>query len=320
MNQLTIKFVDFWKGFDHKENIFTRVLQQKYNLTILDNTTTIEPQLLIYSAFGSEHIKYKCLKIYYTGENDVPDFNQCDYALSAHYLELGDRHMRMPQYLLYSEYHKILTQQPAIVSNATKRPFCSVVVSNSTYVSPFRNAFIDAVDNYKPLAYGGAYRNNVGGRVPDKMAFIRNYKFNLALENSMVEGYTTEKIVEPMAASTIPIYWGNKSVTKEFNPEAFINAANYDTMDHAIDAIARIDNDDDAYMKMLCAPKIVSDCRIDWDELLLSFFTHIIEKGRRYVEPYGYLGHLDYMRQRKELLYANKWLRKCASAILKRKK
>lgn len=317
MRDLTIKFVDFWRAFDAHNNIFTNVLRKRYNITVLDDTANEEPQLLFYSIFGSTHLRYNnCIKIYFTGENDVPDFNLCDYALSAQLLHLGERHMRLPQYLFYDEYEKLNDIHP-IDSSATERPFGSVVVSNSTYVAPERNTIIDAIEQYKPLAYGGSYRNNVGGRVPDKMAFIKQYKFNVALENSIVDGYTTEKIVEPMAAGTVPIYWGNKYVSKEFNPEAFINIADYDSYDRAIDAIARIDNDREAYLKMLSAPKILSECRIDWQEKLSDFLSNIVEKGRRHTHLYGIMGHIDYMRQRKELLYSNKLLRKCAGLYIK---
>ena len=40
------------------------------------------------------------VKIYFTGENDVPDFNLADYALGFHYIDFGDRYLRFPLYLL----------------------------------------------------------------------------------------------------------------------------------------------------------------------------------------------------------------------------
>lgn len=38
--------------------------------------------------------------------------------------------------------------------------------------------------------------NNIGGRVTDKLDFLSNYKFNLAMENVSHDGYCTEKIIE----------------------------------------------------------------------------------------------------------------------------
>lgn len=314
---LTVKFVDFWKGFDCHDNIFVEALERDFLVKVLEEHSSETPQLLIYSAFGNSHTCYDCIKLYFTGENDVPDFNQCDYAISAHYLELGNRHIRMPQYLLYKEYRALDVEDATVVEDVFDRPFCSVVVSNSVYAAPQRTEIIDVVEQYKPLAYGGAYRNNVGGRVPDKMAFIRQYKFNIALENSMVDGYTTEKLIEPMAACTVPIYWGNRMVGKEFNPESFINAADYNNYESLLENIKRIDSDRGAYMKMLCAPKILSDARVDWYALLEDFLVNIVRHGRKHIFPYGIMGHKQYMQRRKDLLYDNVLLRKCAGAWIK---
>ncbi len=35
-----------------------------------------------------------------------------------------------------------------------------------------------------------------------------NYKFTLALENSLLPHYMTEKIWEPLAAGSVPVYYG----------------------------------------------------------------------------------------------------------------
>lgn len=315
-----VLFTDFWEGFDPHHNIFTEALRKNYTVEVLDEQDSRKPQLLIYSAFGSRHIAYDCIKLYYTGENDVPDFNQCDYAISSHFIELGDRHMRLPQYTLYKEFELLNMASEQAVHNAFERDFCSVVVSNSTYAAPERIEIIDHIEQYKPLAYGGKFRNNVGGRVPDKMAFIARYKFNIALENSLVDGYTTEKLIEPMAAQTIPIYWGNRMVDREFNAQSYINISDYDNYNRAVKAIERLDNDREAYMQMLCAPKLHADNNINWGAQLQSFLSHIIANGQRYIYPYGIIGHMQYMQQRKELLYDNTFLRKCASAWIKWRK
>ena len=317
---ILIKFTDFWQGFDPQHNIFVEVLRKDYNVKILDAQDPQTPHLLIYSAFGSEHIYYDCIKLYYTGENDVPDFNQCDYAISSHFLQLGNRHLRLPLYTIYKEFELLNKAHENVHVDAFERKFCSVVVSNSTYAAPERIEIIDAIEQYKPLAYGGMFRNNVGGRVPNKMAFITQYKFNIALENSLVDGYTTEKIIEPMVAQTIPIYWGNSMVNKEFNPQSYINISDYDNYDRAVKAIEALDQDKNSYMQMLCAPKLLADATIDWHTLLHNFLTRIIEGGQRYIYPYGIIGHMQYMQQRKELLYSNTLLRKCAGAWIKWRK
>lgn len=42
----------------------------------------------------------------------------------------------------------------------------------------------------------------------DKIAYLKQFLFNVCAENAAVEGYVTEKIFEAVEGGTIPIYWG----------------------------------------------------------------------------------------------------------------
>lgn len=59
------------------------------------------------------------------------------------------------------------------------------------------------------------------------------YKFSIAFENAWYPGYTSEKIVTSMLAGTIPIYWGNPDISREFNSASFINCHDFPTLDDA---------------------------------------------------------------------------------------
>ena len=133
------------------------------------------------------------------------------------------------------------------------RDFCSFVVSNSRE-SEERIRFFHDLSEYRPVASGGKYANNVGGPVTDKRAFIRNYKFNIAFENSSYPGYTTEKIAEAWVEGCIPIYWGNPRIEEEINPGCFINVGKFSSHHEAIEYILEVDNSEDLYRKYLEAP------------------------------------------------------------------
>lgn len=112
---------------------------------------------------------------------------------------------------------------------AAKAHFCSFIASNTRHpkTTRKRNAFFHRLSRYKNVDAGGRAFNNIGYRVPGgpwgKIEFLKPYKFNIAFENASLPGYTTEKIVEPMAARCLPIYWGNPLVHREFNPKSFLN-------------------------------------------------------------------------------------------------
>ena len=271
MKKIKINFVDFWNGFDKEDNFIINTLRLKYEVTI---TTACD--YLFYSVFGYENAKYDCVKIYFTGENIVPDFNLCDYALGFHYIEFGERYMRFPLFLTY-DIETLPLQRHIDAEKALHRPFCSFVVSNGIADSP-RERFFKLLSEYKPVDSGGRYLNNVGAPVADKLDFISRYKFNIAFENSRTDGYTTEKLLEPLQAGTLPVYWGNPLVTRDFCKDAFLNANDYSSLEALVEAVVALDNDDERYIRMLTSPWLQNPDWYHWRERLLAFLSAIIEK------------------------------------------
>ena len=86
------------------------------------------------------------------------------------------------------------------------------------------------------------------------MQFLDNYKFNISFANGIASGYADEKIVEPMFVNSIPIYWGNPDIFKDFNPASFVNYHDYENDDAVINEIIRIDQNDDIYRSYLKQP------------------------------------------------------------------
>lgn len=286
MKTIKVKFVDFWDYFDPLNNFITNVLSQKYHIEISDT-----PDYLIFSVFGYENIKYHdCTKIFFSGENIVPDFNICDYGIGFNFLSFGDRYLRMPLYTTY-DIHLLETPKVIVPEIVLNRKFCSFVVSNAQG-APERERFFQLLSEYKQIDSGGRYKNNVGGPVSDKIAFIKNYKFNIAFENSISDGYTTEKIIEPMLVNSLPIYWGNRLINRDFNPASFINVTKYSSLEAAVESIVRIDQNDDEYLSLLSEPWLNNDNYLNWQEQLLIFFDNIFNKPlseSRYIPTHGYI-------------------------------
>ena len=258
LNKKTIKlaFVDFWSDFNPRDNYFYNILNEHFNVEI-----SKEPDYVICSCFGQKHHKYRnAVKLLFVGENVIPDFNLYDYAMGFHYIDFEDRYIRFPLYVLYEEQMKLAEKKHTYDDKhyLDKKEFCSFVVSNPDGAS-VRDEVFEALNKYKRIASGGRYRNNVGGPVKDKMEFIRNGRFTLAIENSSTPGYTTEKILEAFAAETIPIYWGSPRIKEEFNPDAFINVSDYDSYDELVEAVKTIDTDDSKYLEMIKTPIFAKD-------------------------------------------------------------
>ena len=195
-----------------------------------------------------------------------------------------DRYLRLPFY--YWSYRLPETQARIAKTFSDEqllnRKFCNFVYSNSRYANQARKDFFDLLSEYKRVDAGGACRNNIGYRVPDKYEFQKDYKFSIAFENASHYGYTTEKILDAFVAKTIPIYWGNPQVVKDFNKDAFINCNDYASLEEVVQKVIELDRDDEAYLKMVKTPflndgKLYKELN---DEKIVAFFDNIFSKGK----------------------------------------
>ncbi len=237
---IKVKFSDFWDSFVPSQNYFYDLLISMYDIELSGT-----PDILFYSVFGEEHLKYSCKKIFFSGEKISPDFSLCDYSFSYDFIE-DSRHYRLPLYALYVTPEQLLKESEIV---KIKDKFCCFVVTNSE--GEKRNNFFHKLSKYKRVDSGGMYLNNIGNFIANKWDFIKNYKFTISYENAEYPGYTSEKIAEAMVNNTIPLYWGNPLVYRDFNTKSFFNYYDYSSEEEMIERIIEVDQNDDLYVKMM---------------------------------------------------------------------
>lgn len=289
MKAIKLNFYNFGKRFDKEDNCLTKLLRAKYDVCITQNA-----DYCIYAPLGNDHHVFHGIRVFYTGENVIPNFNYCDYATSFAELTLGDRHARYPGTGWISEMLLDLTDELLL-----NRDFCATVISNGKQTDGVREHLFDVLNRYKPVASGGSYKNTEGGRVPDKYAFQKQYKFVIAGENAASAGYTTEKLPDAFVAHAIPIYHGDPDVAKYYNPKAFINADDFESDDALLEYVKKVDQDDLLYLSILREP-VFKDNKIPYaltEQALLDFYAYIfdqpLEKARRCCFIKSYL-NMDY--------------------------
>ena len=298
MKRIRIKFTDYY-GTPPERIPFYGILRKFYDVELCD-----DPDYIIDGGLGSEHLRYDCVKIVCVGESYVPDFNQFDYAIGFDHLEFGDRYLRHPLYALYPQFLSFSDRPVPDPAMLLKRGFCSFVVSNDDG-DPMRVEFFRRLSKYKPVASGGKLLNNVGGRVPDKMAFIAKYKFNIAFENSVVPGYTTEKAMEALAARSVPIYYGNPRIAEDFNPDCLVRVADRADVERAVEEIVALDRDDDAYLRKCAADPLVHPV-VWYDERLERFVRSIFDRSlpdARRLNAYGYQTNIRRRALKAQMMY-----------------
>jgi alpha(1,3/1,4) fucosyltransferase len=244
---LKVYFTDFWKEFDPLDNFFINLLKELYNVE-LDSD---KPDILFYSYRGKTFLNYRCNRIFFTGENIRPKLFDCDYALSYDFSS-NKRIIRLPLYVLYRGFDRLTKPKNIEHLVKQKNKFCSFLVSNK--YSSRRIDFFKKLSKYKKVDSGGRLLNNIGHSVSDKWEFLIPYKFNIAFENTSYPGYTTEKVMEPMIVGTIPIYWGNPLIDRDFNTKSFVNCHDYDNDEEVIEKIIELDTHEGKYREMLTEP------------------------------------------------------------------
>jgi hypothetical protein len=300
MKKIKVKYCKY-NGTDEKDtgtynNMIHNVLKKYYDVEVSDN-----PDYVFYHESSYEYLKYDCVRINYTGENISANFNLCDYAIGFDYMSFEDRYYRLPIYtgsLFYREKEieqakKIdifKKQQTTLIDLKKKEEFCSFVYSN--YLGDKnRKLFFNKLSRYKKINSGGKYLNNIGYIVDNKLNFESKHKFSIAFENSSRSGYTTEKLLNSIVANTIPIYWGNPKIEKEFNTKRFINCHEYENYDQVIEKIKEIDNNDNLYLQIINEEIFnknydIKKIQLDFELFLKNIFDQPIEKAyRRTINP-----------------------------------
>ena len=283
---IKVDFCSFNPKFIKERNKYAAMLGKHYNLEF-----SKDPDFLFYSCFSDEYKAYKnCVKIYITGENILPNFNECDYAYAFDYIDFGDRYFHR----MYSVPSTDIVNRSAVNESFFNRRFCNFIYSNASSGEGaiLRQEFCKKLMEYKHVDCPGKILHNLdaeGELAPrdgdwwkSKLQFLKKYKFTIAFENSRSNGYTTEKLMQPLQSFSIPIYWGNPLVTRDFNPKAFINCNDYDNdFDAVIARVKELDNDPDKYLAMLRENPMQPDFDFELDKKFEQWLVNIIEKGNK---------------------------------------
>ena len=240
---ITLAYINFWSDPDNDtyftDFISTNIGQVKvvhYN----DN-----PNILIASVCGNINIiqnsKAQC-KLFYYGENlnRYPPYNNEQLLLDTFDLIVGfketnieKKQIRFPLWLMYYKFYNYTLKHNLInyietkykENKAKKKTLFTTLVARhdrggqrtkicneiETYIN---NTTITNTNNtnYK-IIYPGLFRNNIGldnnigSTSEDKINYISQGIYNICPENSVFEGYFTEKIFQAFEAGTIPLYW-----------------------------------------------------------------------------------------------------------------
>ena len=110
--------------------------------------------------------------------------------------------------------------------------------------------------------------------------YYADYKFVLSVENAMVKGYSTEKLINPLIANSIPIYWGDAEIFKYVNKKRVIYILDFKTDEELIEYIRYVDTNDAVYNSI-----ISESIYIDPDLTLDKMESNLNENIKSILDP-----------------------------------
>jgi len=241
---LKVAYADFWPEWN-EENFIQPILQKYFNVVVDQKN----PDVLFHSIFGgmSQTPNYKCKKVLYLGENYRSANFKSDYSIS--FDPHSETNYRLPLWQVY------LLLKPELKDKLFNRVrhqkferFCSFTVSNPS--NNIRINHFEKISQYKKVhSYGKVRTNDLSLQQLSAGKYWRDakyqffldhpHKFMMAYENTFYPYYCTEKLMDAFLAGSLPIYWGDPKVFKDWNEDAFLNANRLGNYVH--DSVKRLD-------------------------------------------------------------------------------
>ena len=312
---IKLKYVGFWDDFDPEAFSITQILKKRFDVQIRDDA-----DFIVCSCIGKfyDYLQYPQVRIMYIGENYIPDLNLVDYAITPYPISFLDRCFHYPQGLRSKENLDYCLKR----SDGTIRFDASILEQKTRFANfcasheseyGYRGEFFKKLCEYKKVDSIGGYLNNTGVSVKrtdgSKVAYQKTCKFTLCFESTAHGGFNTEKIVDAFCSDTIPVYYGDPYIGDIFNKNAFINAADYSSFEDAIEKIKELDQDDEAYLRMLnepifTDPSYPEQLEKNYEEFVLHIFEQSPEAAYRRSRVYYAHYFESFLRASSKLYYS----------------
>ena len=235
-------------------NIVKYIKNSIKNYKVVDNKNNAD--IIVYNILNNDFIKNK-INIIISGETYNVD-NNVDLYIGSLTQKIGKKHIYYP--FMYSSLFNRRKSNNEFLSDKNK--FCAYMYSVS---HEHRIEIFNLISKYKKVdALGKCSKNtdNIDTRFIENddetyndiaVDLYKNYKFVIAMENKDVDGYNTEKLINPIIANSIPLYWGNNKIFKYINKKRVIYIPDY-TEEDLIKKIISLDNNIDEYNKIINEP------------------------------------------------------------------
>jgi hypothetical protein len=247
-----------------------------------------DADIVLNSVFGNS-IQTDAKKIFFTGESRKNGYTPDQILIGFDETNLNKKVFRFPLWYTYINWWpekfypeqivgdpkyivdiNSLSKAPAdkeINDFISRKMFGCMVVTNSTELRSMTYNSLSNIDRVD--GYGAMFNNYYTG---NKMDILKNYKFNVCFENTLSDGYVTEKLFEAKLAGCIPIYWGDSAAHNDFNSNGFIDFTRMSSLQELSDTVKSIYESEDRMIEIASQPMFNSPLSLD---PLYDFFDKV---------------------------------------------
>ena len=194
----------------------------------LDNNSHLDEtkfNILICVENCSKHSHYKHYNKYNNFNNDkikLYFYNHIDKCI------ITNTYMAIP--VIYTQINYFINNyniiKPSQLTKFNDKKFC-LFISNNKYNDINKNIMKKYLQNIGVCENLDIYKRQISNKScyhsEELLTIFNKYKFIFVVENSINDGYITEKIFNCLFAKCIPIYLGSHKIDYFFNKDCFIN-------------------------------------------------------------------------------------------------
>jgi hypothetical protein len=268
-------FTNIRKPEDHEHEYIEPILRLLYSDEIKYINDSDKSDLII--AQGSLPTNKKPY-IYMNGEPNLRDTKLYNDAVKDKYCvgcivtslnyEYNEKTFYLP--MILDRGHTSFTKSPFIRNYMNnERPYLAAYIAQHS--PQHRNDFFEALRKLDNTVDGlGKANHTKDVDIPPRSKWwelsniYKDYKFGFAMENTLEDGYLTEKIMNVYLGGAIPLYWGSPIVKEIFNPDSFIYINDYPDFETCAKDVIAISKDPNRLKAMQTADIFLQNSKFQY--------------------------------------------------------
>jgi hypothetical protein len=185
-----------------------------------------------------------------TFKNKIAWLLECRSINSSLYKWISDGNYRKFNYVLSHDRELVKS-----IPNGLWVPFGGCWVDKSEWNIYDKTKMLSIVASEKSYLPGHIMRHQIIERHPgkidlfgrrynpieNKIESLRDYQYQIVIENDSIKGYFTEKLIDCFMTGTIPIYWGDPTISQIFDTTGMIIIKDLESLSKIINDINSID-------------------------------------------------------------------------------